>query len=252
MTENDKSLIRPVDLQLALSLLTRLPVRVSAYERSAEAAWAYPLVGVVLGTLAALGGLAAGWIGLPPPLSALVALSLLIVLSGAMHEDGLADTADGLWGGWTREKRLEIMKDSHIGSYGVLALILSVGARWGALWLLFEAGPATAAVALIAAATLSRGVMPALMAALPHARDTGLSRRVGGVAPISAAVAGMLAGAIAILILGGAGVTAVLCAGVAALGVGAIARAKIGGQTGDILGASQQIAEIAVLFSLLA
>ena len=251
MTENDKSLIRPVDLPLALSLLSRLPVPVRAYERSAEAAWAYPLIGVVLGTMAALGGLAARWVGLSAPLAALVALSLLIVLSGAMHEDGLADTADGLWGGWDREKRLEIMKDSHIGSYGVLALILSLGARWCALWLLFEISPATAAVALIVAATLSRGVMPALMAALPHARDTGLSRRVGRVAPMSAALAGMLAGAIAVVMLGGAGVTAVLCAGLAALGVGAIARAKIGGQTGDILGASQQIAEIAVLFSLL-
>ena len=252
MTENDNNLIRVMDVPLALSLLSRLPVKVSAYDRSAQAAWAYPLIGIVLGSLAALGGLVAQRIGLPPPLAALVALGLLIMLSGAMHEDGLADSADGLWGGWDRQKRLEIMKDSHIGSYGVLALILSLGARWSALWLLFQTGPATGAIALIAAATLSRGVMPALMAALPHARDTGLSRRVGGVAPISAAVAGMLAGAIAIVILCGAGVTAVLCAGVAALGVGAIARAKIGGQTGDILGASQQIAEIAVLFSLLA
>lgn len=251
MTENDKTLIRPVDVPLALSLLSRLPVPVCAYDRSAEAAWAYPLVGVVLGTLAAFGGLFTGWVGLPAPLAALSALSLLIVLSGAMHEDGLADTADGLWGGWTREKRLEIMKDSHIGSYGVLALILSLGARWCALWLLFETSQTTAAVALIVAATLSRGVMPALMAALPHARDSGLSRRVGRVAPMSAALAGLLAAAVAVVMLGGAGVTAVLCAGLAALGTGAIARAKIGGQTGDILGASQQIAEIAVLFSLL-
>ncbi|MDT8329002.1 MAG: adenosylcobinamide-GDP ribazoletransferase [Roseovarius sp.] len=251
MTENDNRLIQPVDVPLALSLLSRLPVPVRAYERSAEAAWAYPLVGVVLGALAALGGLLTGWVGLPAPLAALIALSLMIVLSGAMHEDGLADTADGLWGGWDRQKRLEIMKDSHIGSYGVLALILSLGARWCALWLLFQSGAALATSALIVAATLSRGVMPGLMAALPHARDTGLSRRVGRVAPVSAALAGLLAATVAVVMLGGAGVTAALWAGLAALGVGAIARAKIGGQTGDILGASQQIAEIAVLFSLL-
>ncbi|MDA3858512.1 MAG: adenosylcobinamide-GDP ribazoletransferase [Roseovarius sp.] len=251
MTENDNSLIRVRDVVLALSLLSRLPVRVSAHDRSAEAAWAYPLVGVVLGTLAALGALVAQRIGLPAPLAALVALGLLIMLSGAMHEDGLADSADGLWGGWDRQKRLENMKDSHIGSYGVLALILSLGARWCALWLLFQTGPATGAIALIAAATLSRGVMPALMAALPHARETGLSHRVGRVTPMTAALALALAGAFGVAMLGAAGISAVLCAGLAALGTGAIARAKIGGQTGDILGATQNIAEIAVLFSLL-
>lgn len=252
MTENDKSLIRWMDLPLALNLLSRLPVPIRTYERSAQAAWAYPLVGVVLGALAALGGLLAQWIGLPTPVVALAALSLLIVLSGAMHEDGLADTADGLWGGWNPEKRLEIMKDSHIGSYGVLALILSLGARWCALWLLFQSGPAVAVSALIAAAILSRAMMPTLMAALPHARDSGLSHRVGRVAPMTAALALVLGGGLGIVLLGGAGVTAALCAGFAALGVGAVARAKIGGQTGDILGAAQQITEIAVFFSLLA
>lgn len=252
MTENDKSLIHPLDLPLALSLLSRLPVPVRAYGRSAEAAWAYPLVGTMLGALAALGGLAAGWLGLPAPVAALVALAMLIVLSGAMHEDGLADTADGLWGGWTREKRLEIMKDSHIGSYGVLALILSLGARWCALWLLFQSGAAVATSALIVGATLSRGMMPMVMMALPHARETGLSHRVGRVAPRAAALALVLGGGIAIVLLGGAGLVAAVWAALAALGVGAVARAKIGGQTGDILGATQQITEIAALFSLLA
>jgi len=252
MAENDKALIRFRDVPLALSLLSRLPVPVRHYERGARAAWAYPLAGVVLGGLAAFGGLVALWLGWPTPLVALLVLATPILLSGALHEDGLADTADGLWGGWTRERRLAIMKDSHIGSYGVIALILSLGARGVALWLLFEASPAIATAALLAAAMLSRAMMPVVMAALPHARDTGLSQAQGRppVAPVTLGIGLAAAGTFALL-GGGAGLAALVCAGFTTLAIALIARAKIGGQTGDILGATQQLAEIAVLISLL-
>lgn len=251
MAENDKALIRLRDVPLALSLLSRLPVPVRRFDRSARAVWAYPLAGLMIGGLAALGGLLALAIGFPTPISAILGLAIPIVLSGAMHEDGLADTADGLWGGWTRERRLAIMKDSHIGSYGVIALILILGARGLALWLLYEISPAAATTALLAAAMLSRAMMPVIMAALPHARDIGLSRAQGR--PPFAAVALGLGGATAVTLclLGGATLAALVCAGLATLVIGLIARAKIGGQTGDILGATQQVAEIAVLLSLL-
>ncbi|WP_417726080.1 adenosylcobinamide-GDP ribazoletransferase [Roseovarius sp.] len=251
MAENDKALIRLRDVPLALSLLSRLPVPVHRFDRSARAVWAYPLAGLMLGGLAALGGLLALAIGFPTPISAILGLAIPIVLSGAMHEDGLADTADGLWGGWTRERRLAIMKDSHIGSYGVIALILILSARGLALWLLYEISPAAATTALLAAAMLSRAMMPVIMAALPHARDIGLSRAQGR--PPFAAVALGLGGATAVTLclLGGATLAALVCAGLATLVIGLIARAKIGGQTGDILGATQQVAEIAVLLSLL-
>lgn len=252
MAENDKALIRFEDMPLALSLLSRLPVPVRRFNRGAQAVWAYPLAGLVIGGLAALGGLATLWLGLPAPLAALLALVLPILLSGAMHEDGLADTADGLWGGWTRERRLAIMKDSHIGSYGVIALILSLGARWTALWLLYEVAPATATTALLASAMLSRAMMPVVMTALPHARDTGLSHAQGH-PQIPAVLLGLgIAAGIALWLLGGAALTAMICAGLTTWIIGSIARAKIGGQTGDILGATQQLAEIAVLFSLVA
>src|SRR6056297_2945829 len=103
-------LARPVDLLLALSLLSRLPLpepEQSDWSRQARAVWAYPLVGLVLGALACLAGLLAHWLGLPAPLVALVTLATLIAASGAMHEDGLADCADGFWGGWTPARRLE-------------------------------------------------------------------------------------------------------------------------------------------------
>lgn len=252
MVENDNALIRFRDVPLALSLLSRLPVPLRRYDRGARAAWAYPLAGLVLGVLAALGGLLALALGMPSPLAALVALTIPIVLSGALHEDGLADTADGLWGGWTRERRLAIMKDSQIGSYGVIALILSLGARGVALWLLFEISPEAATTAILAAALLSRAMMPLMMCALPHARDTGLSQAQGR-PPVATVALGLgLAATGAVWLTGGAGLGALLCAGITTLVLGLTARAKISGQTGDILGATQQLAEIAVLFSLLA
>ncbi|MEI4232124.1 adenosylcobinamide-GDP ribazoletransferase [Roseovarius sp. D22-M7] len=252
MAEIDTALMRARDVSQALTLLSRLPARATSHDRGARAAWAYPLAGLVIGGLAALGGAVAVWSGLPLPLAALVALALLIVCSGALHEDGLADTADGLWGGWTRERRLEIMKDSHIGTYGVIALCLSLGARWGALWLLFAQGPGPASAALLASAALSRALMPCVMATVPHARATGLSHSQGRPRPATAAV-GLGLGCIAALLLtGGAGLWAVIWAVVVAALIARIAHARIGGQTGDILGATQQSVEIAILFSLLA
>ncbi|RYH06486.1 adenosylcobinamide-GDP ribazoletransferase [Tropicimonas sp. IMCC6043] len=234
------------DLALACALLTRLPVPVNAdfaATRGAKAAWAYPLAGALVAALA--GGI--GWVaialGMPTTVAAGLVIAGQVVMTGAMHEDGLADAADGLWGGWDRARRLEIMKDSRIGSYGVLALILSLGLRWSALASL---GPALLPF-LVAAALLSRSAMVWLMWALPNAREGGLSRSVGrpGDATVAAAMLIGLAGSLALV---GAGTLALLVASaVAALACAAIARARIGGQTGDILGATQQIAEICCL-----
>ena len=251
MAENDTALMRARDIALALSLLSRLPVRCGSYARGARAAWAYPLAGLVVGGLAALGGLVALWCGLPSPLAALIALALGIVTTGAMHEDGLADSADGLWGGWTRARRLEIMRDSHIGSYGVIALCLSLAARGGVLWLLFAQSPAAGVTGVLVAATLSRAAMAGVMAALPHARADGLSHSQGR-APMATVLLGLgLSIGVALILAGSAGLWAVLWAGLVTVAVAALAQAKIGGQTGDILGATQQMVEIAVLVSLL-
>ncbi len=252
MNGNEIFRIAARDVILALGLLTRLPLPRSGSGGGARAGWAYPLAGLAVGALAALAGGMASAGGLPAPLAALVALSALIMSTGALHEDGLADTVDGLWGGWTRERRLEIMKDSRIGAYGVIALVLSLCARWAALWLCYEAGAAPAAAALIAAAALSRAPLPALTTALPNARGGGLSHAVGRSEPAAAAIAAGLGAAIAIVLTGTAAFGAILWAAVGALAIGVLARIRIAGQTGDILGAAQQIAEIAILFSLVA
>jgi adenosylcobinamide-GDP ribazoletransferase len=232
------------DLRLAIGLLTRLPLPGEPdMTRGAAAAWAWPLAGLAPALLAGL----AIWLssGLGAGLSAALALAVMAMVTGAMHEDGLADTADGLWGGWTVDRRLEIMKDSHIGTYGVLALILSVLARWSLLAGLIAAGHALPA--LMAAALLSRVPMVALMAWMPPAREGGLSRAVGRPSMEAAAIGAGVALLLALILTGGGAIWAALAVTLVALGIGALARAKIGGQTGDILGASQQLAEIAAL-----
>jgi adenosylcobinamide-GDP ribazoletransferase len=246
------ALVSPHDPLAALGLLTRLPVPVNgdrAMARGAAAAWAYPLAGAVVG---GLGG-AVHWfavaLGLPPTVAAGLTLAALVVITGALHEDGLADTADGLWGGWTPARRLEIMRDSRIGTYGVVALVLSLGLRAGALAAL--PGPA-ALPALIACGALSRAAMVTVWAALPPARRDGLSAGTGRPDPRAAALGLALALSIAATLCGAPGMVAALAALAGAGLIGAIARAKIGGQTGDILGAAQQVAEIAALVVLVA
>ncbi|MBW7922410.1 MAG: adenosylcobinamide-GDP ribazoletransferase [Rubellimicrobium sp.] len=246
-------LIAAADVPAALGLLTRLPVRVDvtrATARGAGAAWAWPLAGVVVAALAALAAWGALRLGVPVAAAAAVVLAVQVAVTGAMHEDGLADSLDGLWGGADRARRLAIMKDSRIGSYGVLVLVISLLLRFSAVAALL-AVPGWAA-ALVAVAALSRAGMAALAGALPFARPGGLSASVGR--PQSATVA--LGLALALLLAGIlTGAAVLVLAPVMALalaGWGLIARARIGGQTGDILGAGQQVTEIAGLLALAA
>lgn len=252
MTKNDEALFRVGDIAVAIALLTRLPVPGAPdYARGAAAAWAYPLAGLPVAALAGGAGIVTSYVGLPAPFSALIVLGFLIVLTGAIHEDGLADTADGLWGGWDREKRLQIMKDSHIGTYGVVAIFLFLTWRYAAILMLYDKSPILGFSAVLAAALLSRACMPVLMALLPHARNSGLSHRVGRASRRTAALGVLVAGGLAFAVMGQTVAPALVLAAMTTLLVGLVARRKIGGQTGDILGASQQLAEIGVLTILL-
>jgi adenosylcobinamide-GDP ribazoletransferase len=228
----------------ALGLLTRLPVRVPEDASMARAAWAWPLAGLATGGLAALAGWLALGLGLPPGLAAGLMLAVSVLATGALHEDGLADVADGFWGGFTPARRLEIMRDSRVGSYGVIALVLSLGLRWSALAALAAAGWLWP---VVAAAALSRAPMAAVMRALPPARADGLSRGVGRPGARGVALGALLALGAALVLAGVPGLLAALAAAAAALAMAALARAKIGGQTGDVLGAVQQLAEVAAL-----
>lgn len=241
-TERDRPVWILADVASAFGLLSRLPFPQTRHHRP-HACWAWPLVGLVVGGLAAGLGWAALAVGLPVGLAAALVLAVGTLATGALHEDGLADTADGLFGGWTRERRLEIMKDSHIGSYGTLALLLMALVAWSALGALLAAG---AYAAIVAAAVLSRAPMALIMALLPHARSNGLSHSVGR-PPVAVA---LLAAAVALLITAPLGLLAgamAVATALAGLAVALLARARIGGQTGDILGASQQMAWLSAL-----
>ena len=231
-------------LLTGLGLLTRLPLP-DYQARGPEAGWSWPLVGLILGVIAALAGYIALSFGLPASLAALIVVGVQIICTGALHEDGLADTADGLWGGWTRERRLEIMRDSRIGSYGVIATVLALMARGVALTLLMAEGYCAA---LIVAGVLSRGILPGVMALVPNARQDGLSRGVGRPSHRIAGVAAALAVVLALIFAGGTAISAVIAVLVITCITALIARARIGGQTGDILGAIQVLAVLAVLF----
>ena len=240
----DIALRLPHDLLSAFALLSRLPLP-NHRATGAQSAWAWPLVGAVLGALGATLASAALWLGVTPGVTAALVLALGAMLTGGLHEDGLSDSADGLYGGWTRERRLEIMKDSRVGSYGVLALVLVTLARWSALTALLVFGDHWAA--LVATGALSRAPMALIMALLPNARGTGFSHATGQPSQTTALVALALSLALAAGLVG----WAVLPMLGAALGVGVLlsvsALRRIGGQTGDILGASQQLAETACL-----
>ncbi len=240
------------DIPVALCLLTRFPIPVlpdSWFERKASVAWTFPIVGFLIALPAVAVAFCADYLGLPEAISAGLTLGLMILTTGAMHEDGLADTADGFWGGFTPARRLEIMRDSQIGTYGVVALCLSLGLRWSALAALVNTGDIWV---LLPVAMLSRAAMPAMMVSLPNARTDGLSQQVGTPRRRHAIVALVLAGFCGLIMLGV--LKTLLCAAALALVIILLRRlalAKIGGRTGDVLGASQQLCELGCLLTLL-
>jgi adenosylcobinamide-GDP ribazoletransferase len=255
------------DLRLALILLTRLPTGKSASPADAtvaRAAWIFPLVGLLVG--AAGGGIfmAASYLGIGIASAALLTMGMQVLLTGALHEDGLADTADGFGGGRNRERKLEIMRDSRIGTYGVVALVLILSLRFTALQdiasnllsisdELDEATGQNSAViiALVAAGALSRAAMAVVWYLLPPARSDGLAAGSGAVSFGSAVAATVIAALIAFATLPGFAFI-VACAAAAALAflVAALAHWQIRGHTGDVLGAAQQITEVGVLLAI--
>jgi adenosylcobinamide-GDP ribazoletransferase len=235
------------ELQLAVILLTRMPVgrlRDPAPSLGA-AAWAFPLVGLIVGVVAAGVMAAALALGLAPPIAAGLALAAQVIATGALHEDGMADLCDGFWGGMTPERRLSIMRDSRIGSYGAVGLVLSLGLRWLGLGAFAEVH---AFGAVIAVAMASRIPPVAFMAWLPTARADGLGVQGKAVGTLSVVMATLLGGLPILLVPLGWGALAVGTGVVTVLAL--IAKAKIGGQTGDVLGAGQQVAEVALLLTL--
>lgn len=242
------------DLLTALGFLTRLPLPAGGAAEAAgvrRALRLFPLVGALVGLIGALAFWAVRELGLDPWLSGAIAVAVTTLVTGALHEDGLADTADGLGGGRDAAHKLEIMRDSRLGAYGGLALVFSVLLRASALAALAEPGLATAA--LLAAHSASRGALPAVMAMLPSARAEGLGAAVGAPDRSDLLLALALAAAIPVLALGlKTGFFVLVLIVLAAALVARLARRQLGGLTGDILGAVQQACEIAALLTVAA
>ncbi len=248
----------------ALRFFSRLPVPVFGFERDAFAvpdlrriAPYAPLAGAIIGACGAIAlWLARAALGLPSLVAAILALSALVLAAGGLHEDGFADVADGFGGGATRERKLEIMRDSRLGAYGATALVLSLLLRAAALAALTGESVTKGAAALLLAGAISRACSLAPIALLDPARLDGAGASVGRL-DAGAFWRGVLAAFVIAAVLGfaflglGRSLLAFVLAWAAALAMVAVAQKQIGGQTGDVAGAAQQLAEIAGLCGLL-
>jgi adenosylcobinamide-GDP ribazoletransferase len=236
------------DLAVAIAFFTRLPLRPAGPVDGAavaRASWCAPLVGALIGALAGLAYWAAWRLNLPPFVCAALAVGAGMLLTGGLHEDGLADTADGL-GGETRERALDIMRDGRIGAYGTCALVICLVLRIGALADLPRA--ALVAWALVGAHAAARTVLPAFMRLVPPARADGLSASAGAPSRERAAVAAAIGIALLWMALGFRNaLIALVLVLIGALVIAWLARRKFGGQTGDVLGAVEQVSETLVL-----
>jgi adenosylcobinamide-GDP ribazoletransferase len=247
------------EFMAAVTFLTRLPVaRWSSHGEPAEvttvvtlasASWAFPLVGVIVGLIGGIVYIIALDLGLPALAAALLGVAATVVTTGGLHEDGLADTADGFGGGTTRDDKLAIMRDSRTGAYGALALIFSVALRVTALNHIADGQHVL--TALIAAHALSRGLLPAVMGQLAPARSDGLGATAGRPEQNIVIAACGIALVVALLTVGiRAGLTASVAAAIIVFLLGWMARRQIGGYTGDVLGATEQGAEIVALLAI--
>jgi len=255
-----KSLAR--DVLACLRFFTRAPVPNLAMERDpfglpdfSRAAGALGLVGALIGAFAAAVLLLALAFGLSSGPAAAFAMVALVAATGALHEDGLADVADGFGGGQSAESKLAIMKDSRIGSFGAAALVLCLLLRWTLLASLSSAGAGLAATALVSAGAVSRVAALAPMVLLAPARRSGAGAALGRPSPRALAVAAASAAFIGLApaLAREAPIWPLLgCAlAVAATWLTAmLSRRQIGGFTGDVVGAAQQAAEIAYLSAL--
>ena len=248
MSNHDNWIPEWSDLKIAISLLSRIPLHNEAQHlisRGPNHLWAFPIVGTLIGFICCC----LGYIGLLLQLNNL-AVGFLIVMgavitTGAMHYDGLADTLDGLWGGWSADQRLDIMKDSHIGVYGVIGLVLSAGLQAALYGQIIQ----QSIWPIIGIMTISRAVMVPVMGFLENSRSSGLSSQVGKPKLQTIILAMTLGITIALLTDAWAAIGGAI---LATWTIGKIAKNKIGGQTGDILGATQQLSEVSALICVAA
>lgn len=243
---------------IALGFFTRLPVPgwvVFAPSKLGHAVRYLPLVGWLVAAI----GAAVYWLAmqlLSVDLAVVLSMAATLRITGAFHEDGWADTCDGLGGGWTREQVLAIMKDSRIGSYGTIGLVLMLLAKYLALTNLGAEDDYPLIAGLLVAHPLSRLVAVGLMATLDYARpDDDSSKSAPAARRPNATELGLatLAGVLPLMLLNPGEALAVLAvSALVMLRARRLFRRRLGGYTGDCLGAAQQVAELAIYLGILA
>ncbi|WEK02739.1 MAG: adenosylcobinamide-GDP ribazoletransferase [Candidatus Devosia phytovorans] len=246
------------DFIMALRFFSRLPTGRSPHVRPdlGRMAMVLPLASLVIGLGPALVLVGGVWIGLPGYFAATLAVGAMAVVSGAMAEDALADAMDGLFGGHCVERRLEIMKDSRHGTYGVTALALFILLRVMALGAIAAVNPLAAGAEWLAANIVGRSAAMGLAVVLPPARRDGASATAGRVPGRSFAVGAGFA-AVLLFVLGvpatsvAGMIAALLVAVVVVVGWTLLCRKLVGGQSGDLIGAAGALCEIGVLTALL-
>jgi adenosylcobinamide-GDP ribazoletransferase len=248
------------DTARSVAFLSRLPVPARHFAehdgRLSRAIRAFPLAGILIVLPAAALGAVLSALDAPPLLLAFAVLALQALLTGALHEDGLSDSADGIGGGRDRDSALAIMKDSRIGSYGAVALVLSFGLRSAAIAALAVVlTPSGLGMVLLGVAAASRAALVWHWSLLPPARADGVAASVGE--PETGAVRLALASGTVLAVLLmlphvalAATALAFVATVLAVLAFNRAAAGKIGGHTGDTIGATQQLSEMAVLFAL--
>ena len=210
-------------------------------------------VATILAVVTLLGGV---WLGLPGYFAAALAVGAMVMVGGGMMEDSLADSADGLFGGSTRERRLEILKDSRHGTYGVAALCLFLVLRVTALGGVATVNPLAAAGLWLAANIAGRSGALWVAVALPPARAEGASASAGAL-PVSRFIVGAALATLLVFVIGAPAssllgvIVAVLAVSLVVLGWTALCRKLVGGQTGDLIGGAAGLGEIAALAVLL-
>jgi len=236
------------NLRAAIAFLTRIPVATDQQANLPAAVPWFPVTGCLIGVV--VGGIAAGLIQLVPPIvAAAVAVLAGVLITGAFHEDGLADVSDAFAGGWTAEQRIKILDDPLHGSYGVAALCGSIVVRVACVASLGASGPVVFAC-LLAAHGLARAASIGLMVTVPVSRPDGLGAEYARGLRRRAVVGGVLAAVVVAAIATGWWVIPFVAAAAAGAAVmGWLSLRKIGGITGDVLGAAEQIAECLVLIT---
>jgi adenosylcobinamide-GDP ribazoletransferase len=229
----------------AVAFLTRIPIP-AAFDGSdvTRAGPYFPLVGAGLGAVTGLVALGLSHL-VPSLLAATVAVAALVLLTGALHFDALADTADAA-GGWSREQSLEIMRDHRIGTYGTLALVLDVAVRILAIGAVLDQGHVVAY--LVAAGAVARAVPVVIASALPYARaDGGLGAPFSEGSWPRAVAASVIGLAVAVAVAGVTGLELAVAAAIVGALAAVVCRRWLGGVTGDTLGASAELAELTAL-----